>query len=245
MIQSLVEQEQEITPHQLEYYLPPKKPLGHAPAKDSLTNLEVYVDDFIAITNDLSEKNLEKWSRAILHSIHAVFPPPSVTGHTGGDPISIKMLKQEEGRWNFEKEILGNGKNYTLQLLLTKSKILSQLLKAMAKKATATLNDFQKVAGKLVHASVGIPKGAGLLSPVYKGFQTSAEFVTITKEICQCFTDWRFILQLMETRPTSVLELTAEEPWFIGYTDACNTGVGGVWTDGKKSFTSPIVWRLQ
>ena len=77
------------------------------------------MDDFIAMTNNLQENHLLHWSKAILHGIHSVFPPPSVSLHTGGDPISEKKLEQQEGLWHHEKEILGwifNGKDFTLRL---------------------------------------------------------------------------------------------------------------------------------
>ena len=66
-----------------------------------------------------------------------------------------------------------------------------------------------------------------MLSAIYKGLQTTAEYVTITQNIRQILNDWRFMLQLLKSRPMSVLELTPKGPCFIGYTDACNTGVGG------------------
>ena len=202
---------------------------------------EVYVDDFIVITNDLSEENLTKWSRAILHGIHSVFPAPTITGHEGGDPVSIKKLQKEEGRWEFEKEILGwvfNGKDYTLYLPHEKSKKLTSLLKSTKRKSTVTLNSFQKIVGKLVLASIGIPKGASLLPAISKRLQTTAEYVTITQNIRQSLNDWRFMLQLLKSRPTSVLELTPKNPCFIGYIDACNTGVGGGQDRGYKVSTS-------
>ena len=244
VIQSLAESKEYLPRHRLEtYLLPTTLPTTHTDDEHYETAMEVYVDNFIGITNNITEEHLTTWSRAMLHGIHSIFPPPEITGHTGGDPVSIKKLKKEEGRWETEKEILGwmfNGKDYTISLPDSKVAKITLLLKSMSKKKITTLLDFQKVAGKLVHASMGIPKGAALLLPVYKALQQTSEFVTITKELQQCFVDWRFLLQLIQSRPTSVLELTPQQPWFIGYTDACNTGVGGVWTDGKKkgeSFT--------
>ena len=102
----------------------------------------------------------------------------------------------------------------------------------MAREKKVHKNDFQKLAGKLVHASVCIPKGKGLLSDIYKGLQQTSEFVKLTPAIKQSLQDWRFMIQLIESRPTLVLELTPGLPWFIAYTDASSTGVGGVWTDG-------------
>ena len=62
------------------------------------TNLiEVFVDDFIAATNNPSPEHLEHFSRVMLHGVHCIFPPPTVMGHTGEDPISKK-------KWHRGKE---------------------------------------------------------------------------------------------------------------------------------------------
>jgi hypothetical protein len=35
--------------------------------------------------------------------LHAVFPPPAITGHADEDPVSIKRLKQRDGLWATHK----------------------------------------------------------------------------------------------------------------------------------------------
>ena len=55
-----------------------------------VTLLEVYVDDIIAMSNDIWHSCLEKLSWAMLHEIHTIFPPPEVTGHNGIDPVAEK-----------------------------------------------------------------------------------------------------------------------------------------------------------
>jgi hypothetical protein len=69
--------------------------------------MEVYIDDFIQLAQTTDPTQLEHLSRAILHGIHSVFPPLSVTGHDGGDPVSLKKLNQGDGLWETRKEILG------------------------------------------------------------------------------------------------------------------------------------------
>ena len=147
VIQELAHSSITLPKHQLESFLLPHN--TQVPTNDSatalLTKMEVYVDDFIGFTNDIREQNLTRWSRAILHGVHSIFPPPTVTSHSGGDPVSLKKLKQEEGRWEVEKEILGwifNGKDYTIRLPQPKIDKLTYALKKMAKKNTVTLNDF-------------------------------------------------------------------------------------------------------
>ena len=92
--------------------------------------VEVFVDDYIGATNNGSLQHLTNLSRAMLHGIHSIFPPPAHSGHQGGDPISQKKLKQDEGRWASTKEILGwivNGLNFTIQLTPEKSYELVEL----------------------------------------------------------------------------------------------------------------------
>ena len=54
------------------------------------TLMEVFVDDFIGLTNDSTSSNLQHLSRVMLHGIHSIFPLPSETKHNGGNPISEK-----------------------------------------------------------------------------------------------------------------------------------------------------------
>jgi hypothetical protein len=58
--------------------------------EDKLITLEVFVDDFIGMTNNASLLHLTQLSRAMFHGIHSIFPPLSITGHDGEDPISEK-----------------------------------------------------------------------------------------------------------------------------------------------------------
>jgi hypothetical protein len=74
--------------------------------QDKCTNLEffislmeVYIDDFIQLAQTTNPAQLLHLSRAILHGIRSLFPPPLVTGHAGEDPVSQKKLAQGDGWW--------------------------------------------------------------------------------------------------------------------------------------------------
>ena len=160
--------------HPLEKHLISNMPKPITPfleTQQQINNTEVYVDDFIGMTNNLQQNHILQYSRAILHSIHSIFPPPSVSKHKGEDPISVKKLIQGEGLWHYKKELLGwdvNGKEYTIQLPKAKQDKLITLLTTIIKNKKCTLETFQKLQGKLIHASTGIPNGKGLLSVVFK-----------------------------------------------------------------------------
>ena len=74
----------------------------HTTAKPATptTLLESYVDDFIATTNDSQLEHLQTLSQAMLHGIHAIFPPPEITGHSGHKLIAYKKLVAGEGAWD-------------------------------------------------------------------------------------------------------------------------------------------------
>lgn len=98
-------------------------------------------------SNSPTPANLRRISRAMLHGIHTIFPPPAVTGHLGGDPISEKKIDSDEGHWNYKKEILGwlvDGKKSTIQLPNDKKTKILEQLKQFHRYKYCTLNALQK-----------------------------------------------------------------------------------------------------
>jgi len=95
VIQALCRQATPLPPHEYEKYMMPS---GEEPTPASTVHqhhcvtdlMEVYVDDFIGATNSPSTHHLQHLSRAMLHGIHSVYPPPSASGHKGEDPIANK-----------------------------------------------------------------------------------------------------------------------------------------------------------
>jgi hypothetical protein len=214
---------------------------------DILTIFEVFVDDFIGMTNSSSLKHLTHLSRAMLHGIHSIFPPPTITGHDGGDPISEKKLKQGDGTWSTNKEILGwefDGLNYTIKLPDSKCTDTCKLIKKLLQQKRSSLNKYQKVAGKLQHASYGLPGGKGLFSPIQMAMAGNPDFINMTDDLKVVLTDWQYLLSQMKRVPTSVLQLTPNYPDYIGYSDACKLGAGGAWCSGLKEI-SPFIWQLE
>jgi hypothetical protein len=211
------------------------------------TIFEVFVDDFIASTNNISQSNLQKISRAMINGIHSIFPPPEITTHNGGDPIAEKKLHNGDGTWSHTKEILGwdfDGKEFTIQLPPAKcDKIINEINK-LIKMKRASLNKFQKIGGKLQHASFGIPNGRSLFSPIQQAMANSPSFINITPQLKDIFMDWRYIISFLKRHPTSVLQLVTNYPDYVGYSDACRLGAGGTWSSGLKAIP-PILWQVE
>jgi len=100
-----------LNPHPLEHFCLPEDfrlPTDERITSDTLAKLlEVYMDDFIGLSQSMSQQELIHFTRAVLHGIHTVFPPPGPTDDQTDEPISVKKLKQGDGLWNTQKEILG------------------------------------------------------------------------------------------------------------------------------------------
>ena len=159
----------------------------------------------------------------MLHGVHAIFPLPAVTGHNRYDPIAESKLEKGDGTWEYEKEILGwliNGLLGTIQLPPKKCNDVYVLLRKLLKKHRVTLNEFQRLAGKLQHAAMGIPGGKSLFTPIDMAMSGDPEFIKITPLLRQCFEDCRCLVQCMARTPTNVLKLVVNTPTYISYTDA-------------------------
>ena len=218
----------------------------HAAA--AYTNLiEVFVDDFIATTNNGSHDHLKHLSRAMLHGIHSVFPPPEKSGHNGPEPISEKKLEEGEGTWTTTKEILGwlvDGTMFTVQLPPGKCQKIIKLCRKVANMKACKLQIFQELAGKLQHASFGVPGGKGLFSPIYRALQGSKPYIPITRQLREAILDWRPLIRDLAKNPTPVKLLVSDLPNFILYTDSCKIGAGGVVTPGIDGIPY-VVWQFE
>jgi hypothetical protein len=246
IIHELSKRMDQLPHHAMEHYMLNNNIQPQTPPKRPTNITEVYVDDFIAGTNTLNHKHLQGLSRAVLHGIHSIFPPPSISNHCGGDPISEKKMEKGDGTWAYKKEILGwmiDGQEFTIYLPTDKSKKIQKLVKGLAKQKTASLHEIQQISGKLNHACIGLPSGRGLMSPINGAMTGNKEIIKITPQLKQALLDWVILLQRISSRPTSVLELTGSTPWYIAYVDASKHGVGGVWINGDKQIR-PTVWRM-
>eukprot|EP00957_Ditylum_brightwellii_P158086 12033271-Ditylum_brightwellii.AAC.1 len=69
-----------------------------------------------------------------------------------------------------------------------------------------------------------------------------ALLVRRTPFIKEALLDWITLIRYMQRNPVSVCQLVKDYPAFIGHTDACMLGAGGVWMSGLESFDL-LVWQ--
>jgi len=172
--QEMLECHQPLPPHQLKQQL-------CLPATITLCNLDtimthdltkllkVYVDDFMGLIQAPTMNDLIHFTHAILHGIPTVFPPPGEGKDPSDKPISLKKLQQGDGVWAMRKELLGwlfDGVTHCMQLPQEKVTKIKTQLKTLLCHKHVHFGKLEKINGKLMHATIGIPSGRGLLSPL-------------------------------------------------------------------------------
>jgi hypothetical protein len=212
---------------------------------------EVYMDDFIAYLQAQSTRELLHVTRALLHAIHDIFPPPALTGSTMEDPISHKKLLID-GIWATTKEILGwyiNGKDRTISITTSKATTLLTALTTVHHARRIQVRTLETLHGKLQWLSDAIPTGKPLLGELSSYLHRCPlqpwKFVPVPPHIRVFCTDWIKLVKLLTQRPTHVRELVPTKPNYQGFCDASSTwGAGGVWF-GASSPLQPVVWFVR
>jgi hypothetical protein len=249
VIDFLLKAKVELPEHPLEKFMKPNDTPRTSPAGEEYTSIGVYVDDFvIGVVENEDRTLIQRVSRATLHAIHAIFPPPEVSGHVGGkDPISRKKLEKGDARFDVEKEILGfmlNGVDRTVWLAEAKAQAIAEEISKVLRKSRVPLKRFRSLMGRLQHAARILPAAKGMFSPLNKATKGEPKEVGLGKqsETRAALLDLRHIILSLASRPTHVSELVEYEPELAGTCDASSAGAGGVWIGHG---VQPTVWRIE
>jgi len=208
--------------------------------------MEVYVDDFIQLAQTTDPTKLLHLSRAILHAIHSVFPPPGITGHDGEDPVSLKKLKQGKGLWEARKEILGwvfDGARRCIELPEDKVNKITAKIKHITQSKSVSSKQLEKLQGKLRHACIGLPAGKGLMGPIDAALHDAPWYIKMKRHtsLANALQDFGTLICILGQCPTHCQELICDVLGYIGYCDASKLGAGGMWLSGNKHIP-PTVW---
>ena len=125
-------------------------------------------------------------------------------------------MDQGDGTWSTTKEILGwlvDGANITIQLMPDKCEKIARLIKKVCKTKFCAVVKFQELAGKLQHASFGIPGGKGLFLPIHRALKNPVNPIHITAALRSALLDWRTLVQqsLRDVEKYSSTDLTLPE----------------------------------
>jgi hypothetical protein len=222
----------------------------------------VFVDDFmngIAIPpgKETGQERVREWvGRAAMHAIHAVFPPPHITGHEGGkDSISIKKCLKGDARFDPNKVMLGfllQGGTHQGRLVgLPEDKAAryrEAIQEALARPRNfISLNAFEQLHGKLQHASIALPTMRGFMTPLNKVLGRSPTTVGLARgsELREVLEQFVPMITLACERPSHITELVSPDlPHYYKFVDSSAVGAGGVILPCTK-WIQPTVWRMK
>ena len=89
-----------------------------------------------------------------------------------------------------------------------------------------------------------MPGGRDLFSPIQQEMDGITPLIILKKSIKKVLSDWRIIVTQLSTQSNSVLQLVQYLPSYVGYSDACKLGSGGVWVSGMKRLT-PLLRQIE
>ena len=221
----------------------------------------VFVDDYI---NGLagpvrrpSRLVQELWlCRAALTAIHGIFPTPEILNHKGGrDSVSLRKLKKGDAKFDPVKILLGflvgGGPGKYRQVGIPKDKAARYVreidIALERPQRWISFQSFQKIHGKLVHASTVLPCMRGFMSVLNKVLSRAPQTVGLglASELRPTFQAYRFFIQLAGERPSHISEIVGPDlPHVYGYIDASRGGLGGTCLPATR-WLHPSVWRLE
>jgi hypothetical protein len=211
--------------------------------------LGIYVDDFIQLAIARSIQQLCHVANAVMFGIHDVFP---ANANDENDPISLKKLKQLEGQWALEKEILGfdfDGEDKSMILGTQKRDFILDTLRLWVRQANKgrtgiPFAEFKSLVCKLRHSFIALPAGKCLLSGCTRLMQKRPSIIYLqrNKELKQCLDDSRHLLRESTAAPTPCKELVVGNPHYVGVKDASIHGVGGIIVGDEKACVPTVFW---
>ena len=231
-------------PHRLEHYAKPdtlharediaSRPFNRSrdPLSDLLRYIDVYIDDLVGLAQGEADE-LEIMPRAVLHSTDDVFRPLHPDDHPAREePVSLKKLRQGDGRLATRKLILGwilDTLRYTLELPEHKYSRLQEILNEYPRsRQRVSVKAWRQVLGELRAMSIALPGSRGLFGPLQAVLKPDQKRLRLTQDAHDFLDDFRWIVESIYVRPTSLFEIVPAPPLVVGTTDASGHGMGGV-----------------
>jgi Reverse transcriptase (RNA-dependent DNA polymerase). len=228
------------------------------PQEHPLAEVDVYVDDFIAVAQGDREQ-LRNVRATVLHSIDSVFRPNDERDpKTRSEPVSLKKLDKGDASWNTNHTILGwdiDTTQKTITLPAHRKERLAEVLDSIPPhQKRIGVTKWHKVLGELRSMSLALPGSRGLFSSLQKALQLhKGKRVALNKDVHQALRDFRWILNNLTVASDTYCRAGCRcyHP-ALGHHDASGTGAGGVWFPAQGihprhhgNVSAPLLWRFQ
>jgi hypothetical protein len=250
-----------LPPHVLEeasqLYRPPmhikQNNIGRRPEQQHqlptpLSYVDIYMDDFIALSQPLTTTHT---LRACLHSIHSIFRG---TPHPEDPPmrkevISASKLAAGDGHWSTQKNILGwlvDTESASIHLLPHKAARLQQLIQTFLPLHRTSKRKWLALLGELRHMAMAIPGAKHLFSLLQNVLveQPRSTRLRLSPLLRAALEDWRLLAINLTAYPTPIRSLVPAPPDFVGAVDASGIGLGGFWVAPQPDMPS-LAFRYQ
>ena len=206
--------------------------LAH-PNKRILSRVDIFVDDFLGVAQG-DRPRLQRVRRVLLGALDDVLRPLDDDDDPHRqEPASVKKLKQGDACWTTCLQVLGwiiDTQAMTLRLPDRRVARLTEILDDIRPgQQRISLKKWHQTLGELRSMSLAIPGARGLFSLLQAAFQQcSNKRIPLSAALHDFLSDFRWMHQQLQQRPTRLYELVPTTPTVIGAHDASGFAMGGV-----------------
>ena len=225
---------------------------SQGPLQPPLNTVDVYMDDFIALTQNQNKADRQAMRRTLFSTIDQVLWPLEPTDNPcRKEPNSTKKLAKGDAAWGTRKIVLGwliDTVRRTIELPPHRVLRLHEILDSIPRHQRRTSRRiWQQLLGELRSMTLAIPGGRGLLSQLqatltYSPNARPSDRLKLSGPLHDQLDDLRWLARDLGSRPTRWGEAVDSDPAFFGAVDASAAGMGGIWLNARKRLP-PILWR--
>ena len=225
---------------------------SRGPLQAPLQTVDVYMDDFIALTQHQRKADRQAMRRTLFATLDQVLRPLDPTDNPcRKEPNSTKKLAKGDSAWGTRKVILGwliDTVSRTIELPPHRVARLQVILDSVPRHQRRTSRRiWQQLLGELRSMTLAIPGGRGLLSQLqaaltYSPTARPSDRLKLSGPVHDQLDDLRWLARDLSSRPTRWGEAVDSDPAFLGAVDASADGMGGIWLDAHEK-APPILWR--
>ena len=227
-------------PIEAEHQAPPSNCSFQKP----LASTDVFVDDFIQLGQG-GKKKMCAQRRQLLHAVDRVLAQPRANEPHRVEAVSIKKLLKGDGAWATRKLILGwilDTVRQTIELPPHRKQTLADMFTHLSSVRRLSRKKWQQYLGQLRFVSVAIPGSAGLFSALQLALNRAKKNrVRINRSLRSHLNAFASLAASLAHRPTHLAEIVAQDPSYLGATDAAKPGMGGAFFDHTEQ---GYVWRF-
>ena len=232
--------------------LPSPLVCSRGPLQAPLQTVDVYMDDFITLTQHRQAEARRAVRRTLFATIDQVLRPLSAMDNPcRKEPNSTKKLAKGDAAWSTKKVILGwliDTVRRSIELPPHRVQRLADILDDIPRHQRRTSRrKWQQLLGEIRSMTLAIPGGRGLLSQLqavltYSPTARPSDRLNLLRPVHDQLDDLRWLARDLGSRPTQWGEVVDGDPAFLGAVDASADGMGGIWLDALETLP-PLLWR--